>query len=366
MRVIFAGGGTLGPVTPLLAVARALRRLNPAVQIVWIGTPGGPERALVEAEGYRFLTIAVAKFPRYPSIYWLTFPWAAWGAWARAKRLVRELRPTIVVSAGGFTAVPVCRAAKRKGIPCLTHQLDVRPGLANRIIAKSGAIVTTSFTYTEPPFGRVKTECLPTPTRFSGKRLPSKHDALRSFGLLEDRPTVLVMGGGTGAATLNAFVDRVREPWTEKWNIIHLTGQGKEGSRYEKRDQHYAVMDFAGDKMLDAYAAADVVVCRAGMGTLSELAALKKAAVLVPISDSHQEDNTRWLEDRKAVRVVAQTDARFDQRIEHELTELFASEGERHALGERLFDVLPTDDGTALAEKVLDITAQRVRNGAAS
>ena len=354
MRVVFAGGGTLGPVTPLLAVARALRRLNPAVQIAWIGTPGGPERTLVEAEGYRFLTIAVAKFPRYPSIYWLTFPWAAWGAWARAKRLVKELRPTIIVSAGGFTAVPVCRAAKRRGIPCITHQLDVRPGLANKIIARTAALVTTSFPYVEPPFEGAKTECLPTPTRFFHARLPSRHDVLRSFGLLEDRPTVLVMGGGTGAASLNELVDRVHESWKGRWNIVHLTGRGKEGSRYEKRDPRYAVMDFAGEKMLDAYAVADVVICRAGMGTLSELAALKKAAIVVPIPESHQEENAKFLEERKAIRVVAQTDPAFDQRVEKEVSDLLASEETRHALGECLSEALQTDDGTALAEKVLD------------
>lgn len=353
MRIVFAGGGTLGPVTPLLAVARVLRQRLPAAQIVWIGTPNGPERALVEADGYRFYSIPVAKFPRYPSVYWFLFPFAAWGAWSRAKRLVKEIRPTVVVSAGGFTAVPVCRAAKRRGVPCITHQLDVRPGMSNALVAKVCKLVTTSFSYAIPPFGHVPTEQIPTPCRFSGVRPSSKHEALHAFGFLTERPTVLIMGGGTGAEALNQMVARTRSAWMQHWNVLHLAGLGK-GEELHENGQ-YARLPFAKEKMLEAYAAADVVVSRAGMGTLSELAALKKAAIVVPIPGSHQEENARWLEDRKAIRVVPQTDPAFDQRVEQELETLFASAGERSSLGDRLSHVLPTDDGKALAERVLRV-----------
>lgn len=351
MTILFAGGGTLGPVTPLLAVARVLKKMEPSAQLFWVGTPGGPERELIESQGIVFYGLPVAKMPRYLSIHWLSFLFDYLQAKGRAKKIVKKLHPDAVVTAGGFTAVPVVMVASAMGIPCLTHQLDLVPGLANKRMARRCASVTTSFEYERGPFGdSVCDERIATPTRFSMDQLPSRTKAAKTFGLDVSRPIVWIWGGGTGAQALNEMVERTLERWLAFTQVIHVTGQGKG----IKKDGHgYVQKTFLKNEMADAYAAADLVICRAGIGSLSELSALKKAMMLVPLPESHQEANATAFEERGAAVVASQKKSSFDEDILETAKLLLADERERHAMGERANVFFPTDDGRMLAERIL-------------
>ncbi|MDO8618228.1 MAG: UDP-N-acetylglucosamine--N-acetylmuramyl-(pentapeptide) pyrophosphoryl-undecaprenol N-acetylglucosamine transferase [Candidatus Uhrbacteria bacterium] len=357
MRILFVGGGTLGPVTPLLAVAKKLKKLEPHWSFVWIGTPNGPEKKLVEALDILFKSLPIVKWPRYPSWRWLTFPFAWFTVQHLAQTLIRELKPDAIVTVGGFTAVPVIYAASKKHLPCFTHQLDLVPGLANKKIASLCASVTTSFEYERAPFGdRVTDEQIPTPTLFSSSHLPSRRVALHHFGLSEDKPITLIFGGGTGAQALNEMVDRTRSNWLKFTQVIHGTGIGKGRSRVtgDRLQAGYVGREFFNDDMALAYAAADLIVCRGGMGTLSELAALKKPMIIVPMPKSHQEFNARAFEERGAAIVIRQDSKKFDAELLAAAKLLIHDEKTRREMGERAHQFLPTDDGSAFAERIIE------------
>lgn len=355
MTILFVGGGSLGPVTPLLATAKVLRRKYPSLRLEWVGTPSGPERGFVEAEGISFCSLPVVKFPRYPSWQWLRLPWDWLRARQLAERLVERIRPEAVVTAGGFTAVPIILSAVRRGIPCAAHQLDLVPGLTNKRIARLCTSVTTSFEYKHPPFGEdVSDEHIATPVRFSVSDLPERDQAARYFSLHASKPIVLFIGGGTGARRLNQHLARTWLQWSDFTQVIHLTGRGQE--KVETRDRGYRSYDLLDKKnLLQAYAAADVVVSRAGIGALSELAALQKATVFVPLPDSPQEANAAACEERGAALVFSQSSSTFDDDLLTTVRLLLTDTKERRRLGRTLSLAFPTDDGSMLAERICAI-----------
>ncbi len=345
MKILCCGGGTMGPVTPLLAVLRRMKARRADVEFAWVGTPDGPERAVLEAEGITFYPLTVVKLPRHPSTTWLVWPFLYLQARREATRILTEVRPALVLSAGGFSSVPVIAAAHRYNIPCAIHQLDAEPGLANRAVAKKCQLVTTSFAYDFPPFPGVASEQVPTPCRFTSTRLPSRTMAASSLRLDPARPIVFVVGGGTGATALNEAIWNVLPTLTKDAQVIHLTGRGK----IDRTVQAVGYLEaefFDENQILSAYAAADLVVSRAGLGVISELAALSKAAIFVPIPDSHQELNVK-----KLPCAVIQQGQSFSTRLLQEIRRLLEDEGERQRLGKQLHQALPTDNGEALAER---------------
>ncbi len=359
MKMMFVGGGSLGPVTPLIATAQALRRLAPGVQVVWVGTSQGPERAVVEAAGITFETLPVVKWPRHPTLAWIKTVGAWWQARQQAGKILERWQPDVVVSVGGFSAVPMMRAAARRPIPCVTHQLDVEPGLANRLVARLCVSVTSSFPYRHSPFGSfLIPEQIPTPVRFRAADLPAQSDAIQRFGLDPAKPVVLVFGGGQGARALNEMMERTRLQWLKFTQVIHVTGLGKGPMLANQPAQGYAVRASLDERaMRDAYAAAHLLVCRGGMGTLSEgIAALGKAAIVVPLPASHQEANARAFADQGAVILLAQTRPDFDEKLLAQAKRLLNDAEERLAMGVRAQTFFATDDGTTFAKRILNIS----------
>ncbi len=337
MKIAFAGGGSLGPVTPLLAVSRAMKGLEPKAEFIWFGTEEGPERALVEAEGIRFFPITVAKLPRYPSIRWITFPFDALKAKREAKSVLIKERPNVVVSVGGFTAVPVIREAAAMNIPCAIHQLDAVLSWSNRAVESLCTSKTSSFK-------REGYLQIATPTRFDANDLP-EHPV--------QKKTVFVVGGGTGAAALNEAISSKRDEWLRVADVIHATGAGKKGEL--KNAFGYTVKElFDQEEMKLALGLADIVITRAGIGGLADIAACSKAAVVVPIPNNQQEENARLFKQAGAAIVVEQGEA-FSERLLNQTKQLLANPALIKELGERAHAFFTTDNGEELAREVLKI-----------
>lgn len=295
--VLFAGGGTAGPVTPLLAVAAEIRRLHPGWRCSWIGTATGPERQLVEAAGIPFEHIPAGKLRRYLSWRTLLAPFEVVCGLVQAWRIIGRQRPSVVVSAGGFVAVPVIWAARLRRVPVHVHQQDLRPTLTNVVTAPFASSFSVAFEKSAADFSRRNPVVTGNPVRpavLSG----SRERAREVFGLADGLPTVLVVGGGTGAAGLNSLVFGSLGVLTAEAQVIHLTGRGKSGGAEE--NGRYRQYEMLTDDMPHALAAADLVVTRAGLGTLSELAVLGKPTVIVPMPRSHQEDNAKYFSDQGA------------------------------------------------------------------
>ena len=292
-KIAFVGGGTLGPVTPLLAVLRTMKKNDSAMEYIWFGTAHGPERALIPPD-VRFYDIPVAKLPRYPSFAWMTFPFNYFAANYKARKILKKERPDIIVGAGGFTQVPVITSAHEQGIPSVIHQLDKVPGMSNQMIALKADSVTTSFAYEEGPFSEpVKSRRIATPVRFSKEDLISKEEAAKHFDLDPKKPITLIIGGGTGALSVNEAVVALLDELLGFTQVLHITGKGK---KVMNSRAGYAAIEFLEDDLILAYSAADLVVSRAGMGSISECVALEKPLILIPIMNSHQEKNAEQME----------------------------------------------------------------------
>lgn len=288
MRILFAGGGTMGSVSPLLAIHSELKKQGVAVEALWLGTRDGPERAVIEKQGIAFAAMAAAKFRRY--VDWrtvvlpLTVPWSV----LVARGMLRRFRPDVVLSAGSFVAVPVVVAAWTLGIPTLLHQQDIVPSLTNRLLSPFATAITVTFPDSRAVFPTCKTMLTGNPVR-PDLSLAEHATAYRRFHFAPDVPTLLVLGGGTGAAALNRLVWDALSELLQFCQVIHLTGIGKMAVVPEH--PRYRAFEFVDEDMAYAYTIADLVVSRAGMGALSELAVLGKPAIIVPIPGSHQEQN---------------------------------------------------------------------------
>lgn len=314
MRILMTGGGTLGPVAPLLAAAEELRDH----ELQWIGTYRGSERALVARSGIPFFAIAAGKFRRYASFLTLFDPLFFFIGLFQSLVLLLSHRPDVIVSAGGYVSVPVVIVGWLLGIPSLIHQQDVIPGLANRIMALFARHITVTVPETATAFDARKTTVVGNPVRRAIEDVaehPSerRHDALRHFGFSGSKPIVFITGGGSGASALNAAMDTVLDDLLAVADVLHLTGIGKRGSQ----GLGYVAREMLADEMPLAYAIADLVICRAGMSTISELLVLGRPAVVVPMPHTHQEANAEFLVQHGNAVVVGQNEPDFSRRLLH-------------------------------------------------
>ncbi|MDD5110701.1 MAG: undecaprenyldiphospho-muramoylpentapeptide beta-N-acetylglucosaminyltransferase [Patescibacteria group bacterium] len=288
MKIVFAGGGTMGSVSPLLAIRSALSQQGVKVEGLWLGTAEGPERAAVERQGIAFQALKAGKLRRYFDWRTLTLPFTLSRSALKARKILQRFSPDVVVTAGSYVAVPVVVAAWSLRIPSLLHQQDVVPSLTNRLLAPFSSAITVTFTQSLKHFPKRKTLITGNPVR-PDLKLAERSSAYAQYRFSDQVPTILVLGGGTGAAALNRLVWDGLDRLVSFCQVIHLTGRGKMAVIPEH--SRYRAFEFVDTDMAYAYAVADLAVTRAGMGALSELAALGKPAIVIPIPNSHQEAN---------------------------------------------------------------------------
>ena len=284
--VLLAGGGSAGHVSPLLALADALRRRHPDVRVTALGTQEGLEARLVPARGYDLRVVPKVPLPRRPSADLLRLPARLKAAVDAAGAAIDETDAQVVVGFGGYVSTPAYVAARRRRVPIVVHEQNARPGIANRVGARWAAAVATTFSSTSLP--RARRVGMPLRHEVATlDRQALRSEALRHFGLLPQWPTVLVTGGSLGAQRLNdAFRARVTQLSRGGVQVLHVTGLGKEfvPEQLEQPDggAPYVVVPYA-DRMELAYAAADLVVARSGANTVCELTAVGLPAVYVPL-----------------------------------------------------------------------------------
>jgi UDP-N-acetylglucosamine--N-acetylmuramyl-(pentapeptide) pyrophosphoryl-undecaprenol N-acetylglucosamine transferase len=346
MRVLLAGGGSGGSATPVLAVAEALRVRAPSADFLLVGTATGPEAALAAAAGVPFAAVATGKLRRYLDWQNLLDAGRVPLGIAQAIGLVHRFRPDVAFGAGGFAAVPPLVAAALGGVPVVIHQQDVEPGLANQLLIPFARRISVAFPRSRAFFPFQRTIVVGNPVRadvLTGD--PAR--AAELFGLEPGVPTLLITGGGTGALGLNERVAAAVPALSEFCQVIHLTGRGRAVPPATPSPRYHAY-EFLVDEMKHALAAADLVVSRAGLGTLSELAALGKPTILVPMPDSHQAANARAAARVGAARVVAQA-ALTPERLVALTRFLIADASARAALAEAAGRLFPPDAADRLA-----------------
>lgn len=287
MHVVLAGGGTAGHVEPALALADALRRRLPDVGITALGTERGLENRLVPARGYDLALIPPVPVPRRPTPGLLAVPARVAAAVRRCVAVLDRVGADVVVGFGGYVAAPAYLAARRRGIPVVVHEANARPGLANRLGARLTSYVAVSTPWTgQSPLPHAVFLGIPLRRVIATLDRPAlREQAVRTFGLHPDRPTLLVFGGSQGARRLNlAMAGAAADLSAAGVQMLHALGpaQEVEVARVPPGGAPYVTVPYL-DRMDLAYAAADLALCRAGAITVAELTAVGLPAAYVPL-----------------------------------------------------------------------------------
>ena len=279
-RIILTGGGTAGHVTPNIALLPRLRELQ--YDIHYIGSYNGMEKQLVEQQGIPYHGISSGKLRRYFSLQNFMDPFRVLKGFSEANRLIKQLKPDVIFSKGGFVSVPVVIAGKKNHVPVIIHESDMTPGLANKLSIPSAAKVCCNFPETLSSLPQDKAVLTGSPIRqelFTG----DKEKARAFCGFKEVKPVILIVGGSLGAVAVNNAVRKILPELLKDFQVVHLCGKGKTDESL-KGTTGYVQYEYIQDELPDLFAMADVVISRAGANAICEIRELHKPNLLIPLS----------------------------------------------------------------------------------
>lgn len=278
-KIVLTGGGTAGHVTPNIALLPALKEAG--FEVSYMGSYDGIEKKLIADFDIPYTGIATGKFRRYLDPKNLTDPFRVIKGYGEAKKHLKELKPDVVFSKGGFVAVPVVRAAASLGIPCIIHESDMTPGLANKICIPVADKVCCNFPETMEKVPEGKAVLTGSPIR-SELSQGNKLAGLDMCGFTANKPVIMVIGGSLGALNVNKAVRLALPQLLEDFQVVHLCGKGKLDNLY-LNTPGYKQFEYIKAELKDLFAMADIVISRAGANAICELLALKKPNLLIPL-----------------------------------------------------------------------------------
>lgn len=279
-KIVLTGGGTAGHVTPNMALIPELQKRG--YEVHYIGSYEGIEKQLISEMGVKYYGISSGKLRRYIDVKNLSDPFKVLHGYGQARRLLGKIRPDVVFSKGGFVSVPVVVAAKTRRIPCVIHESDMTPGLANKICIPCAVRVCTNFPETLEHLPKDKAVLTGSPIRqelFHG----DKAKGLAFCGFDGSKPVLLIIGGSLGAVRVNEAVRAILPSLLEKFDVIHLCGKGKVDESLQGT-AGYVQYEYIKKELTDLLAAADIMISRAGANAICEILALRKPNILIPLS----------------------------------------------------------------------------------
>lgn len=285
-KIVLTGGGTAGHVTPNIALLPALKEAG--YEISYIGSYEGIEKKLIADFHIPYYGIATGKFRRYFDLKNFSDPFRVIKGCREAKKILKEIKPDVVFSKGGFVSVPVVRAAAELHIPCIIHESDMTPGLANKLCIPAATKVCCNFPETLKNLPTGKAVLTGSPIR---KELTTgnKIAALDLCGFTANKPVIMVIGGSLGAASVNQVVREALPKLLPDFQIVHLCGKDKMDNLM-LTVEGYKQFEYIKAELKDLFAMADVIVSRAGANAICELLALKKPNILIPLSAGSRGD----------------------------------------------------------------------------
>lgn len=364
-RIIVSGGGTGGHIFPALSIANALRRLDPEVEILFVGAEGKMEMEKVPEAGYRIEGLPVRGLQRKLTFANIKVLINLWKSLRKAKRILREFKPDAVVGVGGYASGPIGRVALKAGIPLILQEQNSYAGVTNKLLARQASRICVAYEGMERFFPSRKIIFTGNPVRKDLLQAGEKQqEGLAFYGLQPGKKTILVTGGSLGAGTLNKAVER-HIGVIAGWKDVQVLWQC--GSYYYER-----LKDELGDRLPEnirltsflkqmdlAYACADVVVARAGAGTISELCLLGKAAVLVPspnVAEDHQTKNAMALVGKGAAVMLKDDEA--EEKLVTVLSELLHEEQKRKELQRHISKLAVHDSDEIIAREILNVIGE--------
>lgn len=278
-KIVLTGGGTAGHVTPNIALLPALKEAG--YEVSYMGSYEGIEKKLIQDFDIPYYGIATGKFRRYLDVKNLTDPFRVLKGFAEAKKYLKEIKPDVVFSKGGFVSVPVVRAAAALKIPCIIHESDMTPGLANKLCIPVAKKVCCNFPETLQMLPESKAVLTGSPIREELAR-GNKIAGLDLCGFTANKPVIMVMGGSLGAANVNKAVRDALPLLLKDFQVVHLCGKDKMDNLL-LNTPGYKQFEYIKSELKDLFAIADVIVSRAGANAICELLALKKPNILIPL-----------------------------------------------------------------------------------
>lgn len=278
-KIVLTGGGTAGHVTPNIALLPTLKAAG--FEVSYMGSYDGIEKKLISDFDIPYTGIATGKFRRYLDPKNLTDPFRVMKGYGEARKHLKELKPDVVFSKGGFVSVPVVRAAASLGIPCIIHESDMTPGLANKICIPVADKVCCNFPETMEKMPEGKAVLTGSPIR-SELSQGNKLAGLDMCGFTANKPVIMVMGGSLGALNVNKAVREALPQLLEDFQVVHLCGKGKLDNLY-LNTPGYKQFEYIKAELKDLFAMADIIISRAGANAICELLALKKPNILIPL-----------------------------------------------------------------------------------
>ena len=361
IKIIISGGGTGGHLFPAIAIANALRRLEPTVQILFVGAEGKMEMKKVPEAGYEIAGLPVAGLVRGGSIRNISVAFKLFRSMVKAGRIIRQFGPDAVVGVGGYASGPVLKQAQQRHIPTLIQEQNSYAGVTNKLLAKKAKRICVAYEGMEKYFPKEKIMLTGNPVRQAYDNLAGLRDeALQHFRLKPGAPVILVLGGSLGAGTVNSSIG-VGIGLTEAAGVQVIWQTGSH--YYDRMREIVEAQSTAGirvtgfiNRMDLAYAAADVIISRAGAGTISELALVGKPVILVPspnVAEDHQTHNAMALVERGAALLVKDVEAQT--ALIPAALHLLNDSAKRSSLSENIRKLAIRDADEVIAREVLKL-----------
>ena len=361
-RVIISGGGTGGHIFPAVSIANALRKIDPEIEILFVGAEGRMEMEKVPSAGYKIIGLPVSGLKRSLTLKNVKVLYKLLKSLGLAKKVIKEFKPDVVVGVGGYASGPVLRQAGRMGIPTLIQEQNSYAGVTNKLLAKKASVICVAYDGMDKYFPAGKIIKTGNPVRQNFDNLKNiEAEALSFFNLKKEFPVILVLGGSLGAGSINNSL-------SENISTIRDTDcqwLWQTGKHYFENvnalvslsfSENISVHDFI-NRMDYAYAAADIIVSRAGAGTISELCLVGKPVILIPspnVAEDHQTRNARALSDKGAAMFIA--DDQAVKLLVKEAINLVADKSRRDLLSQNILKMADRDADKRIAEEVLKLT----------
>lgn len=363
MKVIIAGGGTGGHIFPAVAIAHAVQRLHPGAELLFVGAKGKMEMEKVPQEGFRIIGLDIAGFNRSNLLKNLTLPFKLLKSALQARNVINEFRPDVVVGVGGFASFPVLNAAQSKRIPTLIQEQNSFAGKSNKILGKKAQAVCVAYDDMDKFFPKETILLTGNPVRQTiSKANITREEGQTWLGMDPKKRTVLIVGGSLGAKSINEAVDAGLEALLdEDVQLIWQTGKPYHEqalNRGQKFEGKVKVFDFI-RQMEYAYAAADIVISRAGALAIAELCIVAKPVIFVPYpfaAEDHQTSNAMALVNKKAAQIVSNDDA--GAMLITRLKALLHDKAAQEEMSRNLEQLAIKDADTRIAQKVIEIAVK--------
>ena len=360
-RIIISGGGTGGHIFPAISIANALESIDSSVIIHFVGALGRLEMVKVPEAGYEISGLPVVGFERKLNLKNIAVVIKLIKSLCKAGKIIKSFKPDVAVGVGGYASGPLLKMAGRKGIPTLIQEQNSYAGLTNKLLAKKAGVICVSYEGMEKYFPGEKILLTGNPVRKDLNELGDKRgEAIDYFDLDENLPVVLVLGGSGGSRTINESIATGLEKFKDnKVQVIWQTGKYYYDSMTKMHKKSAGLLvhihNFI-DRMDFAFAAADVVVSRAGAGTISELSIVGKPVILIPspnVADDHQTKNAMALVSKEAALMLR--DSESVEKLADAIIELITDNERRRSLSENISSMAIKDSDIIIAKEILKL-----------